>query len=85
LPVREADSDIIEDWVVVRTRGGLVSKSRFGSVGCCSGAAAEFDRVYGGNVVAVVLRERLATDGTGTLSPAMDGSVGFESELTRLG
>lgn len=80
LPVSEADSDMADDSVVVRVSGGLLSHSRFGSVGFCS-VAVEFERVYGGKVVSVVLRDRVVT--IGPLSRS--GKVGFEPSLARLG
>lgn len=79
-PVSEADSLMADDWVVVRVNGGLPSNSRFGRVGCLS-VAVEFERVYGGKVVSVVLRDKVVT--VGPLSRS--GRVGFESSLARLG
>ena len=74
-----------DDCVVVRASGGLLSNSRFGKEGFFS-VAAEFDRVYGGNVVCVVLRDRVVTAGVlSTSRLGRDGNVGFVSPPTTLG
>ena len=79
----EADSDIAEDEVAVRDSEGLMSKSKFGSVGFAAGAVDEVERGSDGKRVCVVLRDMVAT--AGPLSSARDGRVGLESKVARLG